>query len=476
MKNENDDFQNAIFQRARYEVKLEDNFYEFVKESWEYVDSNTFIPTYHIEVVCDHLQAVSEGHIKRLIINIPPGFAKSLLVSVLYPAWVWTKNPQHCFLTGSNSTPLATRDTVRSRDLIKSDWYQYLWGEVFSFSDDQNQKTYYTNDHKGHRVSFSTSSHVTGWRANTLILDDAMSFSDRYSEVKRNAINDLVGGGLLTRLNNQEEDSFIVMGQRLHYEDVTAFLMKKGNCELLNMPLEFMDLTKCKTSIFVDRRKEGEILWKERWNTKMVKNIKKDLGSIEYSSQYQQSPTEVTGGIININWFKYYNPKSLPNFDMIVDSWDTAFSEKQESDYTVGGTFGITSNMFYLLNIYRAQVGMPELKRAMVDINNRFKSNKIIVEDKGSGTSAVQELTFRTTLPFVTVKPEKCKVTRAHAAAPTVEAGKIALPENTDWVFDFKEEVRMFPAGAHDDQVDMLTQFINHQTKDLPIIPLVLVG
>lgn len=468
-----DCYQAELIRQAKYEIKLEDNLYEFVQEAWEYVDCDNFIPTYHIKVVCDHLQAVADGKIKRLIINIPPGFAKSLLVSVMYPAWMWLKNPQHCFLTGANSSILATRDTVRSRDLIKSDWYQYLWAKMFAFSSDQNQKTYYTNDKKGHRFSFSTSSNFTGWRANTILLDDPLSFNDKYSKVKREKVNNMVGGGLMTRLKNQREDSIISMGQRLHFEDVTAFLMKKGGCELLNLPLEFMEATQAKTSIFTDDRKEGELLWPERWDAAMVKDIKRDLGSVEYEAQYQQNPGDLTGGIINLNWFKYY--KALPAFDRVVDSWDTAFGEKQENDFSVGTTWGVTKNMFYLINVYKKQVGMPELKRAIVDIHNKFGSSKILVEDIGSGKSVVQELTFMTTLPFIKVTPERCKVTRAHAAAPTVEAGNVSLPDEAPWLFDFKEELRMFPAAAHDDQVDSFTQFINHETKDVPIIPTIIV-
>lgn len=473
MMTSNDEYHLSLIEQAKYEIKLEDNFYEFVKEAWEYVDCDQFIPTYHIKVVCDHLQAVAEGRLKRLIINIPPGFAKSLLVSVLYPAWVWLKNPQHCFLTGANSTPLSIRDTVRSRDLINSDWYQYLWAKSFVFSSDQNQKTYYTNDKKGHRVSFSTSSNFTGWRANTLILDDPLSFNDKYSKVKRDKVNQMVGGGLMTRLKSQKNDAIIVMMQRLHYEDVTGFLTEKGGWTVLNLPLEFMEATKCVTPIFEDNRKEGELLWTEMWDANMVKEIQKNLGSVEYSAQYQQCPTELSGGIINLNWFKYYTV--LPKFDRIVDSWDTAFGEKQENDYSVGTTWGVTQNMYYLLNVYKKQAGMPELKRAILDVHNKFGSTEILVEDRASGKSVVQELTFRTRLPFKLINPEKCKITRAHAAAPTVEAGNVSIPERADWLLDFKEELRMFPAGAHDDQVDSFTQFINHETKDVPVIPMVLV-
>lgn len=473
MTQTNDAYQLELIQRAKYEIRLEDNFYEFVKEAWQHVDCDDFIPTYHIKVVSAHLQAVAEGKIKRLIINIPPGFAKSLLVSVLYPAWVWLTNPQHCFLTGANSTPLSTRDTVRSRDLIKSEWYQYIWAKAFAFSSDQNQKTYYTNDKKGHRVSFSTSSNFTGWRANTLLLDDPLSFNDKYSKLKRDKVNHMVGGGLMTRLKKQKEDSIVVMGQRLHYEDVTGFLSKTGDWEVLNLPLIFNEATKCKTSIFEDNRQEGELLWSECWDEEIVKSVQRSLGNVEFSAQYQQSPIELSGGIININWFKYH--RVLPEFDRIVDSWDTAFGEKEENDYSVGLTFGITNNMYYLLNVYRKQVGMPELKRAMLDIHNTFCSNQILVEDKASGKSVQQELTFNTRLPIKLITPKGCKVTRAHAASPTVEAGKVSLPNESEWLFLFKEEISQFPAGSHDDQVDAFTQFVNHETKDVPIVPTIIV-
>jgi len=454
---------------AKYAIKLEDNFYEFVKEAWRIVDGDKFIPTYHIQVICEHLQAVANRDIIRLIINIPPAFAKSLIVSVLFPAWLWARDPSWKILSGTSSRSNAHRDTVKSRDLIKSEWFQYFFGSGFSLAGDQNEKSYYKNDKFGHRVSFSTTSGYTGLRCNFLLLDDALSIVDQYSELKINFVNENMGPGLITRLNDQHNDPAVVMGQRLRSKDLTGFLQAKGGWETLSLPLEFEESRRCKTSIFTDSRKEGELLWPERWTKEKVEQTKKTMGSRSYAAQYKQNPVDEEGGIIKPKWFKYY--KQAPEFTMVVDSWDTAFGEKETNDYSVCTTWGISQNKLCLLNVFRERVGMPMLKRAIIDIHNKYGSNQILIEDAASGKPAKQELAFMTTLPIKLIKPVSSKISRAHAAAPTIEAENMYLPEEATWLYDYVQELAEFPASAHDDQVDSTTQFINHHTKDIPIVP-----
>ena len=455
---------NDLYHRAAYQLKLENSLYEFTKEAWRWIDDAKYEDALHIEIICNHLQHAFERKIKRLLISIPPSFAKSLITAVMFPAWIWTQNPATQFLTGSNSNDLSTRDTVRTRDLINSEWYQYHWGSKFKFASDQNEKTYYKNDKFGHRYGFSTGARITGQRADIIILDDALNYNDRTSDGKKMAVNNLISGGLSTRFNDEKTGVMIIIGQRLCKDDPIGHLLeKKIGWEYLNLPLEANSAQACKTSIFVDTRRDGECLWPSRWDVETINAKKLEVGSHDFATQYNQQPIDLSSSIFKLDNCETY--RQTPNFIQIIDSWDTAFGTKEQNDYSVCSTWGYTKNMHYLLNVWRGKVKFPELKKKMIEIHDKFSSNLILVEAKATGTPVVDELKATTRLPLKLINPLKDKILRAHAAAPAIEGGKVVLPERASWLFDWKEEHEAFPNSKNDDQVDSTTQYLVYMIK-----------
>jgi predicted phage terminase large subunit-like protein len=460
---------NEDYQKALYSVKLEDDFYLFVKESWQHVVQDKLIDIPLVKILCNHMQALYEGRIlnNRLAISIPPGFAKSLITCVFFPAWVWAKDPSVRFLTGSHSKDFATRDSKRTRDLIMSDWYQYYWGYKVQIVDDQNRKTHYETTAKGYRYVFGVTSGFTGTRADIILVDDALDSNETYSDVKRKSAN-VVIGKLHTRLNLSSKIGVIcIIGQRLHVDDPIGHILskKKLGFEYLCMPLQFDETTKAKTSIFEDNRKEGESLWAEEFTEEKIIEKKESMGSRDYNAQYQQNPETETGSIIHRDWMRYYH--ILPKRTYRIQSWDMAFTDKQGNDYCCCTTWDICENGYYLVDLFLERMEFFAMKSKAKSLYDKFKPNEIIVENKASGISLIQELKREGRLPVKEINVSKSKEARAHTASPLFEAGKIYLPDGKEWINDYIDELVQFPNVAHDDQTDSTTMAIIYMTQKM---------
>src|SRR5262249_25910100 len=205
--------------------KARRSFREFVRQAWPILEPSVeFVDGLHIGAICAHLQAVTEGQIAHLIINVPPGHAKSLLTCVFWPAWVWIDQPQSRWLLSSYREPLAIRDSLKCRRLIESDWYQQRWGSRFQLRDDQNQKQRFENDRTGYRIVVPMSA-GTGERGDYVVVDDPHSVEQAASDTERTTAVEWWNGCMCTRLNNPSKGHKIVIQQRLHEADLTGDLL-----------------------------------------------------------------------------------------------------------------------------------------------------------------------------------------------------------------------------------------------------------
>jgi predicted phage terminase large subunit-like protein len=460
------DFPNiapTTHEKAKYAFELETNLYEFVKEAWEFVDPDPYIEIQLTKIICDHNQALFEGRIpsNRLAESIPPGFGKSMYSCVMLPAWAWTRNPATRFLTGSYSLEFATRDSRRSRDLIKSDWYQYFWGHKFDFAGDQDKKTNYENTAKGYRFTFGTYSAFTGTRADFIIVDDSIKMQDGESKIVRDSTNYLIGN-LDNRLTNQVNGKILLIGQRLHLEDSIGYVLSKksANWEYLCLPLLCDPTRRCQTSIFTDNRKEGECLWKERFTPKIIARLKESMGTRAFNAQILQNPEAESGAIIKSKWLQYYN--ALPPFQYILMSLDTAFTKKKTSDYSAISVWGVAHDGYYLIDMIWDKLEYPDLRHKCLKLYNKYRPHKMIIEKASSGHALVPELKRKTRIPvegFPTdgSKWSGSKEQRLHLVSPLFEAHKVFFPKNAEWLNDFEDELLLFPAVTHDDRVDSLS-------------------
>jgi hypothetical protein len=338
---------DVLLEAVEYE-ECRRSLYAFVKKFWNVVEPGTeYIDNWHIEAICEHLQAVTEGKIKRLVINVPFRTAKSTITSVLWPAWVWINKPEHQWLCGSYAEKLAIRDALRMRRLVQSPEYRRAYGQSFMITADQNQKVRFQNTRNGYRIAFGMTGGVMGDGGDTLLIDDPHDRQGAHSEAEREAALTTYDEALVTRLNHPATGAIVIIMQRLHQKDLSGHVMerKEEGWVHLMIPMEFEAARRCTTSIgWTDPRKvEGELMFPARFPQKTV-DEPEDTSWAQYGTagQLQQRPSPAGGGILKIDTFKMWpKDKPLPDFIFIIQSYDTAYTDKTQNDPTACTVWGV---------------------------------------------------------------------------------------------------------------------------------------
>ena len=443
-----------------------DNLYTFFRLAWPHIESVKYIDDWYIEVMCDHLEHLYKGDIRKLIINIPPRSLKSTICSVVYPVWIWINDPSMQLLTGSHSRELAIRDSRRSRELIESPWFQSMWSGKIQFRKDQNQKTRYENDKNGHRIVFSMGSNITGDGGDLISIDDPIDASktDGNSKLHLDKCIDIYTSSLLSRQNDHRTCRILVIMQRLNENDLSGYLLKKGGFTHLCLPMEAEPNSTPETPYFKDKRKEGQILTK-RQTKETLNDWKMNLGMYGTAGQLQQRPHPVKGGIIKKHWFKYY--ESLPPVKEYIWTWDTAIKVKEKNDFSVGILIAQCENGYYIVDMYREKVEYPDLKKAVRRKYESQRCSRLLVEDKASGQQIIQEFKSIVGMCVVAMMPGRnmgsTKEERMHFASPIFEAGQVYLPKGMSWTVVLEDELVAFPNAQHDDICDALTAYFAYK-------------
>lgn len=372
----------------------EESLYKFLKGAWRYIDSSDFTEGWPIEAVAEHLQAVTDGQLRRLIINIPPRCAKSSLTSVAFPAWTWaqsnkshTSGPGTQFLHASYAQQLSLRDSVKCRRLIESPWYQQLWGDRFKLTGDQNTKTRFDNDKGGTRLSTSVGSALTGEGGSIIVVDDPNAAQEAFSEATIHSTIEWWDSALSTRLNDPKQGAFVVIQQRLSEEDLTGHILSKdvGEWTHLCLPMRYEWRRHSYTVLGIDENdeeivwqdprglddegnslvevtedgervpvvpeaevelddREGALLWPERFGEEEVGILERQLGPWAAAGQLQQRPSPKGGGIIKREWWQVWDNPVYPNMDTIIACLDTAYTTKTDNDPSALTIWGVFSS------------------------------------------------------------------------------------------------------------------------------------
>lgn len=466
--------------RERDVRKCEESLAEFAKSAWHVLEPSTPLKWgWALDAICLHLQAVSDGQIKRLLINVPPGAMKSLLTGVIFPAWEWgpLNMPGMRYLSTAHKQDLAIRDNMKCRRLIQSDWYQERWPVLLT--SDQNAKGKFENDKTGFREAMAFTS-MTGSRGDRVILDDPLSVDDANSDAALAAAESTFREALPTRVNN-DDSAIIVIMQRLSEKDTSGIILKeKLGYEHLCLPMEYEPSRKCSTSIgFCDpRTKEGELMFPERFSAETVKSYKKTLGEMAYAGQMQQRPAPAGGGILKVDHFKLWpHDQELPVIDYVVQAYDTAYTEKTTNDPSAFNAWGVFTHLgkrgALLLDCWAEHLTFPDLHAKMVeewhsiygktDSRKGKKADALLIEAKASGLSLIQTLR-QSNLPALAYNPTTDKISRAHMAAPILELDCLYLLESAKdpgkpvtWARPFVKQLETFPNSEHDDLTDAFT-------------------
>lgn len=438
---------------------------EFCKMAWNVLEPATPIKWgWALDAMCEHLEAVHNGQIKRLLMNVPPGMMKSLLTGVFFPAWEWGAggNPSLRYLTTAHKEDLAIRDNLKCRRLISSDWYQERWS--VELCGDQNAKKKFENTATGFRESMAFRS-LTGSRGDRIIIDDPLSVDDAFSEAALSAAEQTFLEAVPSRVNNQDSAIIVIM-QRLHERDTAGIILSRQlGYEHLMLPMRFEPERRCATCIgFTDPRTEdGELLFPERFSEAQVSEMERTMGSFATAGQLQQRPMPRGGGLFKSDWIQHWD-KLPERFDAAVISWDMTFKESATSDFVVGQVWGRKDGAFYLVDQFRGRWDFVKSLEQFVAAARKYpRITRKLIEDKANGPAIISALKRKVT-GIIPITPKESKEARANAVTTLWEARNVYLPppDRYPWVAqDFIPELLAFPSGAHDDEVDAMTQALN---------------
>lgn len=457
---------------------------EFIPEAWQVLEPDTpFLPNWHIGFIAEHLTAISAGELTKLIINVPPGTMKSLLVGVIWPVWDWIEHPGRRFLTASYAQTLATRDSVKSRRLIQSLWFQSNFGHAFQLTPDQNQKTRYENDKTGFRLATSVGG-ATGERAHIRILDDPHNIDEVDSDTVRQSAIDWVKYTWSLRAADPKQPSEVLVMQRLHEADVTGYYLELGGYEHIMLPMEYEAERRCVTVLGSDpRTEEQELLFPDRFPATTVEKDKNNLGEYGTACQYQQNPAPSTGGIFKKKWLRFWKYPGMDDLPPVlakdeegnviecplvdlpeelteIQSWDTTFKDTTESAFAVGQVWGWLGANRYLKDQWRDRADFVKALKALQQLTNEHpRARAKFIEDKANGPAIISLMRDHIN-GLIAVNPQGDKIARAKGVAIDFASGNVYLPHPNlfPWVKPLVERLTLFPNVKYKDEIDALSQ------------------
>lgn len=480
---------------------------EFVRYFWSILEPETkMVEGWLLEALCEHLEAVTFGKITRLLINVPPGSMKSLMVNVFWPAWEWGPMGMASlrYVSFSYSSGLTERDNTKFRMLVMNQRYQELWGEKFKLVKEGEIKI--TNDKTGSKFASSVKGIGTGERGDRVVIDDPHDVHKSESDIVRTDTVRWFRETITDRLNNLDESAIVIIMQRVHQADISGFILEQGwpYCHLM-VPMEFEAGREPYNPLgWKDPRTEdGDLAWPERFSPEAVANIEREKGSWAYAGQYQQRPSPRGGGIIQRGWWRPYTEEECAKFGVpwpkfpvmsyTVLSLDTAQTEKKQNDPTAGVVLGVTRDIWenrrlILMWAWAERLELYELIKKIEETCKKFKVDRVLIEDKASGHPVQQELrrrgrvisdvmshnpktADRADFGVTLMTPEGDHVARMYAVQNLFECGLIYAPaESTgmgdylfkDWADRVINECADMPKGTHDDLADAMSQALVH--------------
>lgn len=507
------------------------SFHAFVKQAWPIIEpGNPFVSGWAVECMAEHLQAVTEGKVTRLLINVPPGLSKSTLVNVFWPAWEWGPrgHPEHKFISASYERGLAVRDMGRCRDLIRSEWFQQRWPLLMK--QDQDEKTLYQNLNTGWRLAASVGGRMTGFRGDRIIIDDPHDVKRAESDTQRGEALRWATETVGTRYNHQSpwvdskgkerpRSAQVIIMQRLHERDVSGLvleqLMNEDDWTVLILPMEFEEKHRSWTSVptppswgepkpkrmrrvkeadepiphYVpdpdgaelycqdQREAEGDLLFPERFDADAVAALKTTLrahgGTYAEAAQLQQRPSPRGGGAFRRDAFKFWDTgKVLEPSRQRVRAWDLAASTKSRSAFTAGVLMSRLSNGWFIVeDVVRGRwepFDVEQQIKSCADADGPHVRISIPQDPGAAGKGWKDHMAAMLAGYDVRFSPESGdKDYRANPYSAQVAAGMVyLLPGSWNPVY-LSEAASFGPGAAYKDQIDASSRAFAELLKEI---------
>lgn len=466
---------NALERYALRNLILRKSLSAFIQKTFGIVSAgDTYLHNWHIDLIAQHLEACYRGDIKRLIINIPPRYLKSICASVAFPAWILGQDPTRKIVSVSYSNELALKHSLDCKQTMEAAFYREIFPAT-RLSRTRNTQTEYGTTKGGLRLATSVSGTLTGLGGDFIILDDPLKPMDALSDTNRKAVNDWFDSTLYSRLNDKQKGCIIIVMQRLHEADLVGHVLEQEQWVHLTIPAlaevghEF-EVKPNLISPYTVLRKTGDALHARRESSAQLIKLQRDIiGSYAFAAQYQQEPAPLGGGMIKWSWFRRFSALPEEKPDRIVQSWDSASKAGEAHDYSVCTTWYEYKRGYYLVDIFRERLEFPDLRRAIISQATKYNPNAILIEDKGSGIHLIQDLQQETKLPVLAYEPQGDKLTRMMGQTPKIECGRVLIPDTAPWESDFEAEIIKFPNGKHDDQIDSMSQALDWMGRPIQV-------
>jgi predicted phage terminase large subunit-like protein len=460
------------------------SFYGFVQVFWSYAEPRDFIDNWHINTICDFLEKVTRGEIRHALINCPPGVAKSLLVCVLWPAWVWSQRPAWRALFTSHNAGYAARDSIKCRRVIESDLYRELFPDVI-LARDVNRTDKFENTRGGVREAQGVLG-ATGSRVNCVVVDDPYTTNEYNSKADRERVHTWWTEAIPSRLDDKKNDALVIVMQRLGSNDLSGIALDK-NYSRVSLAAEFDPLMPPDLAPGDPRKEPGEPLFPGLQDRDVLAELRKqDMTEASFQAQYNQKPIDLEGGMFPAKWWRFHKPDGtaaagakrpagcfegdavpLPaKFHDVTMSIDCAFKGGDHNDYNVLQIWGRVGANKYLLDQVRRHLDAPGTVAALLALRDKwhkagFEPRRVLIEDTANGPAIIAQLQGHVS-GLCPVRPDGGKEARAASASIDIESGNVFLPEGASYLDSLITEFASFPKGKNDDQVDAMTQYLNY--------------
>ena len=454
-----DELRSLILKKQIEYIKLaQDNFLIFVRAMWpDFICRDTKDPKKygHHQIISEEFEAIAAKKHKRLIVNMPPRHTKSEFASYLFPAWMIGRDPKMKLMQVSHNAELATRFGSKVRNLMETEDYKNIFGDV-KLREDSKAKGRWETNHGGEYFAAGVGGSITGRGADLLIIDDPHTEQDSMSDSAMDRTYDWYSSGPRQRL--QPGGSIVVVMTRWAKDDLTGRLIKAQSEPKSD---------KWRTISFPAILESGNPVWPEYWNLEELESVKASVTPKNWNAQYMQDPTSEEGAIIKRDWWQDWDSERIPALKHVIQSYDTAFSKKETADYSAITTWGIFQpaegyeDCIILLDAIKGRFDFPDLKNLAMQQYQYWSPETTIIEAKASGQPLIQELR-RTGIPVIDYVPAKGrdKHTRINSVAPIFESGMVYAPLKENFAQEVIDECAAFPTGQYDDYVDSMTQAV----------------
>lgn len=451
-----------LLRRAQLQEKAKDSLLDFAKYFYP-----EFRTPPHIKLLAEKLEAVERGDIRRLAISMPPRHGKSMLTSMIFPAWFIGRHPNWPMICATYADDLAQDWGRTAKGLIQNAAYKNIFPNVELLHDSQASKRFTTN-HNGGAFYVGAGGVITGRGGMVFIADDLIKdYEAAQSQTQRETAKGWYRSVATTRLETDlatgRRGSIICVGTRWHEDDVIGFALRETgheDWEIINLPAmaepdeEHPDIL---------GRKWDEPLWPEKLPFDELDKIKKSLGARIWQALYQQNPSGGEAALFRREWWKYWDVRDKngeivpPEVDYIIQAYDCAYSEHKTADFTAITTWGVFHDQrvpnAVLLGVVNERIPYYELRIKAQEQYRRWQPDCVIVENKSAGGTLIQDLR-RAGIPVSVYNTDRDKLTRAHSLESLFESGRVWLPKGKPWAEELKEQAAVFPYGRFDDMID----------------------